>query len=253
MTMFPFQLPPGVPPWAWWAATAAAAAVFTALLPVGFSFRAAYRGRGRGEKAFVEFSVLGGLAVWRLVIPLFRLTRKRPAPGLTVLIGRAVGARYRTTRREAERQEKREVVTPAEIWRTVRGLGWAGGPLARCGLRLASKTYWRKLQWETTLSLPDAARTAVLTGLMWSVKAQMAALARLKLRLAPGQPTYRVTPGFDEEGSASRLDGIGVLRLGDIILAFPGLALALGRLWLARLRNRSDPQLLNASSGTKDV
>jgi len=162
------MIPVELPRWVWWVAAAAAGNLLVL-----------------AERAGLEFSVLGGVAVWRVVVPLLRFSRRGEPAGLRALVERAVGLGYQATRREAERQEEPERLTLREAWRGIGETLGPARPLAGSALRLLSKTYWQKLDWQTTLSLPDAAQTAVAAGALWSVKAQLAALAHLKLRLAP--------------------------------------------------------------------
>jgi hypothetical protein len=231
-------MPPSVPPWAWRIPVALLASGVFCSLPIQFRVRVTYRGPGRGDKAVFEMSLFGGLSVWRVVLPLLRLDRSGEAPGVVAFIGRAIGSRYRSTRREAEEQPEKEVITPREAKRTAGFMLNLGRELTGPSLALARKVRWSRLSWETTVGLSDAAQTALAAGALWAIKGGLAAAARRKLYLAPGLPAYSVTPDFSGRGTVSRLDGIGVLRVGHIIFALPGLALALHRLWRARRGNR---------------
>lgn len=210
-----------VPGWVPWVLAVVLAAGVVLSLPVEFRFRLAYPGSGRGEVATFEFSTFGGLAVWRLAYPIFHLAGVQGVPGLVARLGRAIEARWARARGEAA-GEKEIREAPA---------GPEAHDLSTFFVSLAEKVRWSRLTWDTTVGLPDAAATALTVGALWALKGNLAALATRRLRLAPGQPRYSVTPDFDGKGSASVLDGIGALRVGHIILASPGLARGFYQLW----------------------
>ncbi len=197
-----------LPMWAAILGVAAAAAVVLMCLPADFRVRFAFRGPGRGERVVFEIAALGGLSLWRVAVPLTDLVPGRVRRGFEAIVGRATRARL--TLPEA------------------RSLGVT---VADVVVRLARQARWARLDWITTVGFQDAAATALTAGGLWVLKGNLAALARRRLRLAPGLPRIDVRPDFAGGGLESKLDGIGVLRVGHIIFALAGLALAYYHLW----------------------
>lgn len=227
-----------LPPWVGSVAAVVAFQALVALIPLRFRVRLEWRGAEAHRRAGFELSVLGGLAVYRLVVPVFRIGRSGGSPGLVTLLGRAVNTGYRATRGEAKRQKARRVLTVDKVRQGARAVLIAGGPVAQFVAHLVLRTYWRRVTWTTTVGVGDAAHTAVLAGVLWGVKAGLVGAARQTLRLAPGQPEYRVVPVFSGEATTSVLDGQGTVRVGHVQLALVMLLAGVGRAWLERSRGR---------------
>lgn len=173
-----------LPAWAVGSAAVLMAAALIICLPVEFRVRLCLFGPARGNQIVFEIGFLGRYTVWRLSLPLSRLVRgrrERPAPA-----------------------------PPA---------GSSRLDLADLALRLARETRWSRLDWTTTVGARDAAATALATGALWMLKGHLAALARSRLNLRPGLPRLEVRPDFAQSGLETRVDGIGVLRVGHIIIA----------------------------------
>lgn len=232
MQMLPF------PPWLWPVLPAVGAALVLAVLPLSFGVRFEWRGGDTDRKASFELSALGGLAVFRLVLPIFRIGRSGESPGLVALLGRAVNTGYRATRREATGQKEKKVLTYDRVRQAARGLLVAGGPVAGFLVRLAQRTFWHRITWTTRVGLGDAATTAILAGAVWGVKAGVALAIRRWLRLAPGQPEYQVVPVFADRETTSLIVGSGTIRAGHVVGAVLILVVEVGRAWLARRRTR---------------
>lgn len=228
---------PALEPWPGRVALALVALAALAAAPIHFRVRASYRAPGRGARGTFELSLLGGLAVWRIRVPLLRLERSGEAPAVAAFVGRAIADRYGAARREAAEQEEKKILTLSEARRAGRSVLVAAGALRHPALALLKRVSWSHLSWRTTLSLPDAAFTGLAAGGVWAVKGILAASLRGTLRLAGGQPEFEVTPEFEGRGTVSRFEGIGVLRVGHIILALPGLVRGLWRMRTFRAAN----------------
>ncbi len=75
-----------------------------------------------------------------------------------------------------------------------------------------------KLVWSTRVGAGDAARTAVLVGLLWGVKGSIVGYFTHVWDFE-GEPELAVEPNYDEVGMESTLHCIVKFRLGDIIVA----------------------------------
>lgn len=204
------------------AAVAATAVAF--MLPIEFRARFSFRGPGRGNEMVFELGLFGRLTIWRLAVPLVSLLKGRVKRGLETLVGRLAGGGHGEASREATPGQVGAVPSLPEV----RSLG---EHLSDVVLGLTRRVRWSRLDWTTTVGLRDAAATALTAGGLWVVKGNLAAVARSKLRLAPGLPRFEVRPDFAARGLESKLDGIGVLRVGHIIFALPRVASGYYHFW----------------------
>ncbi len=185
-----------------------------------------------------EIGLFGRLAVWRLAVPLVNLVKGGARHALQALVERLAAGGNGENRREAARGQAKAIQGPVKA---VRGQAkvapslpevWsAGEAISDVLFGLTRRVRWSRLDWITTVGLRDAADTALTAGALWVVKGNLAAAARSRLRLAPGLPRFEVRPVFAAPGLESRLDGIGVLRVGHIIFALPGVASGYYHLW----------------------
>lgn len=76
----------------------------------------------------------------------------------------------------------------------------------------------RELYWHTQLGAGDAADTATLTGLAWSLKGSLVGLLSNYIRLAV-QPRLHITPRYNEAGFNVELSCIFSVRTGYAMVA----------------------------------
>jgi hypothetical protein len=208
--------------WAIGAAALVLGAIF--IIPLTFRVRAAYGDDPNGRTPTLEVDLgitfeigLGQkVTLWRARIPVGDLLRAEAARTLERIVKLAWAGPVRSVR-PAPGSRRKMAVT----------------------LALATRVNWRNLTWQTRLGLSDAALTAVAAGALWAVKGSLASLALSRLRLGPGLPRIAVVPDFSGAGLWTRLEGIGVLRVGHIIFVLPQLAIG-SRASGATLRGRRD-------------
>ncbi|MCL6580193.1 MAG: DUF2953 domain-containing protein [Firmicutes bacterium] len=166
--------------------------------------------------------------LWRVVVPLRDLVWSRLGQRLTDAARAALNPSVRAAGCRRPTAKSLEQAAPA----AARG----ARAVADAVLGVVRRVSWHRLAWTTKVGSGDAARTAILAGSLWALKGGVVAVARRYLRLAPGQPEVRVVADFDRAGLVSSVEGIGVVRVGHIMLALPGLAAGYLDLWRARRR-----------------
>jgi len=197
-------------------------------LPLPFRVRGVWRGRGHGQKVVFEVGGFRGTTLWRVTVPLRDLVWSCLGQRLIDAARAVSGPSGRVAGRRRPVLKSLEQAAPA----AARG----AQVIADAVLGVVRRVSWHRLAWTTKVGSGDAARTAVLAGSLWALKGGVAAVARRYLRLAPGQPEVRVVADFDRAGLVSSVEGIGVVRVGHIMLALPGLAVGYADLWRARRR-----------------
>ncbi len=205
--------------WVWAIAAAVGGLLF---VPATFTVRFSFTG-GPGERVVFELGVLGRLRIWHLELPPSAFAGRGVLGPLLDRVGHLAAAAAARPRLDRSAGGASEGGRPSP---DVPGAASAAGRVVEVVWELVRRAYWIRLRWETTVGLRDAAATALAAGTLWALKANLASLARSRLRLAAGQPTFDVRPSFSGPALRSSLDGIAVLRVGHIMLALARLGLA---------------------------
>lgn len=76
----------------------------------------------------------------------------------------------------------------------------------------------KRFAWNITIGTPDAAVTAILTGVAWSIMGNVT--SQFYQKIAPGwhRPELQISPNFKKEVFSTSLDCIFKIRVGNIMV-----------------------------------
>lgn len=183
-----------------------------------------YHRRKADDGLTVEVYLLKRLIVYRLEVPLMKLSERGVLPWLE--------GQLRTGREKTATHTKAEQRFAANTWEIffhdpkhwdylAHQFNYYTRLYSRMIDKLLAALVCEKLSWETRFGSDDPAATSVMTGVLWFIKMQTYSLMKRRLKFAR-RPLIQVTPLYTWVGLEVDFQCIFRIRLGNVINAVAG-------------------------------